>query len=115
MGARPSSRKSTKLIEPRNKIEEEAEAVTNVAGNRAQIVKVRGVSFLRGQRSWRGGMTRGAGGQMRPYGFRDGGTGTSAETRGNRTIRRESDQPIVLEKPGNAGGGKGLTKRRPRK
>ena len=43
--------------------------------------------------------------------FRDGGTGTSAETQGNRTTHRESDQFIVPEMPGNAGGGKGLTKR----
>ena len=52
---------------------------------------------------------------MRPHGFRDGGTGTSAETRGNRMTYRESDQFIVPKKPGNAGGGKGLTKRRPYK
>jgi len=32
---------------------------------------------------------------MRPYRFRDGGTGTSANTRGNRMIYRESDQLIV--------------------
>jgi hypothetical protein len=50
---------------------------------------------------------------MRPYGVRDGGTGTSAETRGNRMLHRESDQLIVPEKPSNEGGGKGLTKRRP--
>jgi hypothetical protein len=55
------------------------------------------------------------GGQMRPYEFRDGGTGTSAETRGNRMTCRESDQFIVPKKPGNVGGGKGLTKRRPRR
>ena len=48
---------------------------------------------------------------MRPYEFRDGGTGTSAETQGNRMIHRESDQPIVPKKPSNAGGGKELTKR----
>ena len=48
---------------------------------------------------------------MRPYGFRDGGTGTSAETRGNRMIHRGSDQFIVPKKPSNAGGGKGLAKR----
>jgi hypothetical protein len=48
---------------------------------------------------------------MRPYKFRDGGTGTSVEARGNRKTYRESDQPIVLKKPSNAGGGKGLTKR----
>jgi len=52
---------------------------------------------------------------MRPCRFRDGGTGTSAETRGNRKIYRESDQPIVTKKPGNAGGGKELTKRSPQK
>jgi len=57
-------------------------------------------------------MIRETGGQMRPYKFRDGGTGASAETRGNRKIYRESDQFIVPKKPGNAGGGKGLTKRR---
>jgi hypothetical protein len=56
-------------------------------------------------------MIRDAGGQMRPYGFRDGGTGASAETRGNRTIYRESDQFIVPKKPSNVGGGKGLAKR----
>ena len=60
-------------------------------------------------------MIKEAGGQMRPYGFRDGGTATSADTRGNRMVHRESDQFIVPKKPGNAGGGKGLTKRRPRK
>jgi len=58
-------------------------------------------------------MTRDAGGQMRPYRFRDGGTGTSVEARGNRTIYRESDQLIVPQKSGNADGGKGLTKRCP--
>ena len=51
---------------------------------------------------------------MRPYGFRDGGTATSAETQGNRMIYRESDQPIVPKKLGNASGGKELAKRRPR-
>ena len=60
-------------------------------------------------------MTRDAGGQMRPYRFRDGGTGTSVEAQGNRMIYRESDQLIVPEKPSNAGGGKGLTKRCPRR
>jgi len=30
-------------------------------------------------------------------------------------VHRESDQQIVPEKPGNAGGGKGLAKRCPRK
>jgi hypothetical protein len=51
---------------------------------------------------------------MRPYEFRDGGMGTSAKTQGNQTTYRESDQLIVPKKPSNAGGGKGLTKRRPR-
>jgi len=82
-----------------------------VAGNRGLVEMVRTTLFLRGQRGWRGGMTREAGGQMRPYGFRDGGTGTSAETRGNRMIHRGSDQFIVPKKPSNAGGGKGLAKR----
>jgi hypothetical protein len=70
---------------------EEAEAVDIVAGNRYRVAMVRTEVFLRGLRGWRGEMTRGAGGQMRPCGFRDGGTGTSVEARGNRTIRRESD------------------------
>ena len=74
---------------------EEADAVVKVAGNRMHIAMVRYEFFLRGRRGWRGGMTMETGGQMRPYGFRDGGTGTSAETQGNRMIHRESDQPIV--------------------
>lgn len=96
MGARPSSRKTrTELIEPRNLNNEEAETVGSVAGNREQGVMVSPKIFLRGLRGWRGGMTRDAGGQMRPYRLRDGGTGTSAETQGNRMDCRESDQPIV--------------------
>jgi len=95
MGANPQSRKGTEPIEPRNVINEEAETFETVAGNRSQIAMVRGDIFLRGLRGWRGGMIRDAGGQMRPYRFRDGGTGTSADTRGNRMICRESDQPIV--------------------
>jgi len=79
MGARTPSRKSTELIEPRNGLIEEADAVELAAGNRNRIEMARVDFFLRGQRGWRGGMTREAGGQMRPYGFRDGGTGTSAE------------------------------------
>ena len=115
MGARPPSRKTrTELIEPRNLNNEEAETLGSVAGNREQSDMVSSVIFLRGLRGWRGGMTRDTGGQMRPYGFRDGGTGTSAETQGNRMICRESDQPIVPKKPSNAGGGKELAKRRPR-
>jgi hypothetical protein len=66
-----------------------------VAGNRDRIVMVRTEIFLRDLRGWRGEMIREAGGQMRPYGFRDGGTGTSVEAQGNRTVHRESDQPIV--------------------
>jgi hypothetical protein len=60
-------------------------------------------------------MTRDAGGQLRPYGLRDGGTGTSAKTLGNRMVYRESDQLIVPKKPGNVGGGKGLTKHHPQR
>jgi len=52
---------------------------------------------------------------MRPYRFRDGGTGTSARTRGNRKIYGESDQPIVPKKPMKVGGGKELTKRHPQR
>ena len=102
-------------MEPRNIIDEEADTFVPVAGNRLPINMVRAVVFLRGLRGWRGGTVMDTGGQMRPYRFRDGGTGTSAETRGNRTTYRESDQHIVPKKPGNAGGGKGLTKRRPYK
>lgn len=72
-------------------------------------------ALLRGLRGWRGGMTRDEGGQLRPCGFRDGGTVTSAETQGTRMIRRESDSLIVPKKPGNAGRGKGRTKYQPRK
>jgi hypothetical protein len=62
-----------------------------VAGNREQVEMVRTVIFLRGLRGWRGGMIREAGGQMRPYRFHDGGTGTSVEAQGNWMIYRESD------------------------
>jgi len=74
---------------------EEADTLGSVAGYREQSDMVSFEIFLRGLRGWRGGMIRDTGGQMRPYRFRDGGTGTSAETRGNRRICRESDQPIV--------------------
>jgi hypothetical protein len=66
-----------------------------VAGNRTLIDLVRTAIFLRGHRGWRGGMRMETGGQMRPYEFRDGGTGTSVEAHGNRMIYRESDQLIV--------------------
>ena len=51
---------------------------------------------------------------MRSYRFRDGGMGmgTSVEARGNRKAYRESDQPIVPQKPRNAGRWKELTKHR---
>jgi hypothetical protein len=70
---------------------EGAEAVGCVAGKRRQSDMVSSEISLRGQGGWRGGMIRETGGQMRPCRFRDGGTGTSAETRGNRMIYRESD------------------------
>ena len=95
MGASSSSRKTrTELIELRNCIVEEAETVEFVAGNRYRIEEVRSGIFLRSLRGWRDGMIRDTGGQMRPYEFRDGGTGTSDETRGNRMVYRESDQFI---------------------